>query len=241
MSRQLAERSRAPGAARGRRIDPGLEARGPDRSTPQSWLGVHDQIGNAAIARLLTHVQRCGDHVSPGCSCAEISGRGQAHQAVGHGPANVSLKGKTTASFDGGSFHTEGVTTEAGESCKACKAKNCIHVTGNVVTAYRVSTRVSLPSVAQFRNLTPCQREAVRQAIEDQLAPHEQDHVAAFGQYTGSSTQAFDLTTCRTALPAKIDAMVRSEEQQRRDEAKAASAALDPFQIDVDLNCSEDT
>ena len=53
----------------------------------------------------------------------DVSGHGQAHQAVAFGPANVSIKGKTNATFDGGSFHTEGVTTEAGQGCPACKAK----------------------------------------------------------------------------------------------------------------------
>lgn len=170
----------------------------------------------------------------------DVSGHGQVHQAMAHGPANVSIKGKTNATFDGGSFHTEGVTTEAGQGCSACKAKNCVHVTGNVVTAYKVTTKVSLPSMAQFAKLTPCQREAVRQAIQSQLAPHEQDHVTAFGQYNGSSSQPFDLTTCRAALPGKVSAMVRTEERQRRADAQAASDALDPFQIDVDLNCSDD-
>lgn len=170
----------------------------------------------------------------------DVSGHGQAHQAVAYGPANVSIKGKTNATFDGGSFHTEGVTTEAGQGCAACKAKDCVHVSGNVVTAYNVRTRVSLPSMAQFARLTPCQREAVRQAIQNQLAPHEQDHVTAFGQYNGSSAQPFDLTTCRTALPGKVSAMVRTEERQRRADAQAASDALDPFQVDIDLNCTDD-
>src|SRR5438270_12218816 len=147
---------------------------------------------------------------------ADFTGHGQPHQVVAHGPANVSIKGKTNATFDGGSFHTEGVTTEAGQGCKACTGKNCVHVSGNVVTAYKVTTTVSLPSMAQFARLTPCQREAVRQAIENQLAPHEQDHVTAFGQYNGLSSQVFDLTTCRAALPGKIDALVRTEERQRR-------------------------
>jgi hypothetical protein len=83
--------------------------------------------------------------------------------------------------------------------------------------------------MAQFARLTPCQREAVRQAIENQLAPHEQDHVIAFSQYNGSSSPAFDLTTCRPSVASQIDALVRTEERQRRADAKAASDALDPF------------
>jgi hypothetical protein len=170
----------------------------------------------------------------------DVSGSGQRHTAVAHG-GQVVLKGKTTATFDGGSFHTEGLSTEAGSGCKKCKAKDCVHVTGKVVTDYHVTTSVSLPSMAQFAKLTPCQRERVRQAIQDQLAPHEQDHVTAFKQYNGSSEQPIDVSTCRAAFSATVQSMVRTEEKQRRASAQAASDALDPFQIDVDLDCSDDS
>jgi hypothetical protein len=152
----------------------------------------------------------------------------------------VSIKGKTNATFDGGSFKTADVVTEAGQGCKACKAKDCVHVTGKVVAVYKVATKVSLPSMAQFAKLTPCQREAVRQAIQNQLAPHEQDHVAAFGQYSGTSEQPFDMSTCRSAFNGAVQKMVNTEEKQRRADAQAASDALDPFQIDIDLDCSDD-
>jgi hypothetical protein len=116
-----------------------------------------------------------------------------------------------------------------------------VHVSGQVVIDYLVTTRVTLPQMSQFGHLTPCQREAVRDAIQNQLAPHEQEHVAAFEQYNGSSTQAFDMTTCRAALPGAIRALVTADERPRRATAQAASDALDPFKIDVDLNCSDDT
>jgi hypothetical protein len=116
-----------------------------------------------------------------------------------------------------------------------------VHVTGRVVTDYAVTTRVTLPQLAQFRNLTPCQRERVREAIDNVLAPHEQDHVAAFEQYNGTSEQDFDLTTCRASLPGAISAMVRAEEQPRRAAAQAASDALDPFNVPVDLDCSDES
>ena len=151
------------------------------------------------------------------------------------------MRGKTTAKFDGGAFHTENINTEQGSGCKVCKAKDCVHVTGQVVTTYTVTTNVSLPNMAQFKNLTPCQRQAVQDAIQNRLAPHEQDHVTAFGQYNGTSSQNIDVTTCRTAFPATVQQMVKSEEKQRRAQAQSASDALDPFQIDVDLDCTDDS
>ena len=79
-----------------------------------------------------------------------------------------------------------------------------------------------------------------RLAIQNQLAPHEQDHVAAFGQYNGSSGQSLDLTTCRASFRSAVQKLVNAEEKQRRAAAQAASDALDPFQIDVDLDCADD-
>jgi hypothetical protein len=169
-----------------------------------------------------------------------VSGHGKPHTAVAHGGGSVTLKGKTTARFDGGSFHTENINTEGGSGCKLCKAKDCVHVTGQVVTVYKVTTNVSLPSMAQFNNLTPCQRQAVQDAIQNRLAPHEQDHVTAFSQYNGTSSQAIDLTACRAAFPNAVQQIVNTEERQRRAQAQAASDALDPFQIDVDLDCTDD-
>lgn len=168
----------------------------------------------------------------------DVSGHGRSHKATAHG-GGVVLRGKTNATFDGGSFHTENINTEAGSGCKQCKAKDCVHVTGQVVTTYKVTTSVSLPSLSQFKNLTPCQRQAVQDAIQNKLAPHEQDHVSAFSQYNGSSSQDLDVTTCRAAFPSSVQQLVNTEEKQRRADAKAASDALDPFQIDVDLDCQD--
>ncbi len=168
----------------------------------------------------------------------DVSGHGRPHTATAHA-GGVVLRGKTNARFDGGSFHTANLSTEAGSACKASKAKDCVHITGQVVTTYKVTTSVSLPSLAQFKNLTPCQRQAVKDAIENRLAPHEQDHVSAFGQYNGTSSQDLDVTTCRAAFGNAVQQMVNTEERQRRADAQAASDALDPFQIDVDLDCED--
>jgi hypothetical protein len=169
----------------------------------------------------------------------DVTGQGKPHTATAHA-GGVTLRGKTNARFDGGSFHTENISTQAGSGCTRCKAKDCVHVTGQVVTTYKVTTQVSLPNMAQFRNLTPCQRQAVQDAIQNRLAPHEQDHVTAFSQYNGTSSQDIDVTTCRTAFPNTVQQLVNSEERARRAQAQAASDALDPFQIDVDLDCTDD-
>ena len=55
-----------------------------------------------------------------------------------------------------------------------------IHVTGTLVSTYHATTHVTLPRASDFPGLTPCQRQRVQDAIDNVLAPHEQEHVEAF-------------------------------------------------------------
>jgi hypothetical protein len=102
-----------------------------------------------------------------------------------------------------------------------------------------VQTSVTLPSVSDFPGLTPCQQRRVQDAIDNILAPHEQEHVRAFETYNGTTRPAFDLTLCRSEFDGAIQRMFDAEAQARRAAAQAASDALDPFHFDVDLNCEE--
>jgi hypothetical protein len=149
------------------------------------------------------------------------------------------LRGRTDADFDGGSFRTENTTVEAGRGCVGCPPRQCVHVTGTLVATYSVQTRVTLPRVSDFPGLTPCQQQRVQNAIENVLAPHEQQHVEAFETYNGTTRRAFDLNICRSQLNSAIRQMFRAEERARRRAAQAASDALDPFHFDVDLDCEE--
>ena len=110
-------------------------------------------------------------------------------------------------------------------------------MTGAVVTEYRVTTTVTLPRASDFRRLTRCQKERVQDAINNVLAPHEQEHAEPFETYNGRIEQPFDLNLCRNQLPSVVRKMVRDEERPRRTAAQAASNALDPFNFDVDLDC----
>ena len=165
---------------------------------------------------------------------------GEPHEVIAYaGAPNIRLRGVTRAKFDGGKSRTENLVTEPGAGCRGCRGKNCVHVTGTVVTEYHVSTTVTLPKASSFRRLTECQRQRVQDAINNVLAPHEQEHVDAFETYNGTTEQPFDLNLCRNQLPGVVKRMVRAEEKPRRAAAKAASAALDPFNFDVDLDCAD--
>jgi hypothetical protein len=129
--------------------------------------------------------------------------------------------------------------TSAATGCDACDDSECVHVTGTLISTFRVATTVTLPSVSDFPDLTACQRQRVRDGINNVLAPHERQHVTAFRTYNGVVRTPIDLTICRTDLDASVQALHDSIEGPRRTAAQDLSDALDPFVFDVDLDCED--
>jgi hypothetical protein len=149
---------------------------------------------------------------------------------------SVTLRGRTDATFTN-SFRTRNVRTAAATGCENCADGECIRVSGTLESTFRVTTRVTLPTVSDFPDLTACQRQRVRSGITNVLAPHEQQHVAAFRTYNGTVRTPFNLTICRSDFDASIQELHDSIEGARRSAAQAASDALDPFEFVVDLDC----
>jgi hypothetical protein len=165
----------------------------------------------------------------------DVSGEGPETEARAY---SVTLRGLTEADFSS-SFKTRNVRTAAGSGCENCAGDDCVHTTGILVSTFRVTTTVTLPSVDDFPDLTPCQRRRVQNGITNVLAPHEQEHVAAFNTYRGTVRTPFDLTLCRADFDASIQELHDSVEAARRTVAQDASDALDPFSFDVDLDCED--
>jgi len=166
---------------------------------------------------------------------APVSGDGQDFHSVAYG---LTLRGRTDATFSS-NFRTVDVRTTEGTGCDGCSGSDCVHVAGTLESTFRVKTQITLPSVSDFPDLTACQRQRVRDAITNVLAPHEQRHVTAFRTYNGTTRTPFDLTLCRTDFNARIQAMHDSAESTRQASAQAASDALDPFEFEVDLDCDD--
>lgn len=163
----------------------------------------------------------------------EVSGEGRETEVSAY---SVTLRGRTDANFTS-SFRTRNVRTTAATGCENCADSDCVHVTGTLVSTFRVSTTVTLPSVSDFPDLTRCQRQRVRDGINNVLAPHEQQHVAAFRTYNGTVSTPFDFTLCRSEFDGAVQDLHNSIEGPRQAAAQAASDALDPFEFEVDLDC----
>jgi hypothetical protein len=168
----------------------------------------------------------------------DVEGSGKPGHHTGMAQS-LRLEGRTDATFDGGSFSTQGVRRTAATGCGTCTDDQCIHVSGTIVARYRVTTTVTLPRVSDFPDLTSCQRTRVQSAINNVLAPHEQQHVAAFRTYNGTTRTPFDVSLCLGEFDSTIASMFQTEASARQSSAQSASDALDPFHFDVDLNCED--
>jgi len=150
------------------------------------------------------------------------------------------LEGETTAQFDGGTSQIRNRHVQRASGCDSCDDDRCLRVTGTLVLSYHVTTSVRLPSVNDYPDLTPCQRRRVQDAIDNVLAPHEQEHVRAFETYNGTSEHPFDLRVCNTEQAnEQLQAIHDNDAETREANARAASDALDPFHFDVDLDCED--
>jgi hypothetical protein len=118
-------------------------------------------------------------------------------------------------------------------------AADCVHVTGTLVSTFTMTTNVSLPAVPS--GLTACQQRTVRAAITNCLSPHEQRHVTAFNAYRGTVRTPFDINCCRADVHSSLQAIHDGVEGPRHDQVQQTSDALDPFQVDIDLDCQPGT
>ncbi len=150
---------------------------------------------------------------------------------------SVTFQGTTTPSYDGGTGATQNLARTPSENCVGCAESDCYHYTGQLNIDYHVGTHVELPDVPE--GLTECQHERVKNAIDNILAPHEQEHVAAFRQYNGTVTLALNYTGCSTGFQDYVQQLHNTNEMARRAIAQNASDALDPFHIEVDLDCED--
>jgi hypothetical protein len=164
-----------------------------------------------------------------------LSGEGATTHAVAYG---LALHGRTDADFSN-TFSTQNGRTAPATECDTCEGGDCVRAAGVLVSNFQVATTVTLPSVDDFPNLTPCQRRRVESAISGVLAPHEQQHVREFRTYNGTVRTAFNLRVCRDDFDARIQELHDGIAATRQASAQARSDALDPFNFEVDINCQD--
>lgn len=180
-----------------------------------------------------------GSYVHSGTFYSEGKSRLDIATAYGEGDSDgeggsLRLEGKTEAFFDGSSFKTAGVKVQEAEGC-SCTEDKCIRARGKLNARYSVHTKVTLPSVSDYPDLSTSQKKRLQTTINTILAPHEQKHVAAFRKYNGTTSRPFDLTICKGEFDSAIQSMFDQEESARRQAAQDESDALDPFFFEFEL------
>ena len=150
---------------------------------------------------------------------------------------SVRFQGKTDADFNDGIGSTRNLARTPSEGCANCPADDCWHYTGTLEINYSVTTKVNLPEIPS--GLTPCQHERVREAIDQVISPHEGEHVNIFNRYNGTVSLPIDYTGCSDGIQKYVKQLHDADAAERRAAIVAASDAIDPFYVDVDLDCEE--
>ena len=150
---------------------------------------------------------------------------------------SVSFSAETKADFDGGVGATSALKAMPAKDCEGCEAGECMTVTGKFTITYSVSTSVELPGVPE--GLTPCQAKRVEAAINGPLAAHEQKHVSAFNLYNGKVTLPINYKGCKSGIEPYLQNLNDVDGEARKASVSAKSKALDPFFVNVDMDCEE--
>ena len=163
----------------------------------------------------------------------------RAYDGNGNAPS-ISLHGQTTPSYDGGTSKILNPQVKRAKGCDCPVEEPCMTGTGTLQVTYKVDVTIVMPGVPG--GLTDCQERRVRAFLRDVLGPHEQDHARRLRSYDGTTRRPFTVKACGrqqldTDVLSKVQQMHDDEHNQRATDADAKSAAIDPFQRKIDLDC----
>jgi Domain of unknown function (DUF4157) len=162
----------------------------------------------------------------------------QSTPTVHGGGPSVWLHGDTTAEYDGGTSKWAPKSMKRAKSCTDCPADDsCLHAVGTFSVTYHANVTIKMPDMPG--GLTECQERRVRAFLRDVLGPHEREHARRFHTYDGTTTHRIDFTGCgSTALQEHLQEIHDNEEAKRHSDAESISAAIDPFNRPIDLDCN---
>lgn len=225
-------------AAVGRQRATRAVAAGPDiqplRMAPSQALLT--QTPARTWARLVTDLQRTAGNAAV---CQLLTEPHRPSRSVHGGGPSVSLHGDTTADYDGGVSKWVPKSIKRATGCTDCPDDDpCVHAVGMFSVAYHANVTITMPDVPD--GLTECQQRRVRAFLRDVLTPHEREHARRFHTYDGTTTHRVDFTGCgMSALQEHLQAIHDTEEAARHSAADSLSAAIDPFNRPIDLDCQD--
>ena len=186
--------------------------------------------GKQLMAHELAHVIQQNGHES-------ISRKGQEEAEQECTAGSVDLEAETLATYKKGAGTAKNEVTKKSKNCDGCEDDSCVSISGSLKVPFNVATKVNLPTVPA--NLTPCQQDRVRTAINTTLSAHEQQHVKAFETFNGTASLPINYQGCNEGYVSYQEGLADAEYERRKTVADAKSAALDPFSVPVDLCCKD--
>lgn len=160
---------------------------------------------------------------------------------AGNGTAgSVRLHGRTRGEYDGGSSTILNRKVKRATGCDCPDEAPCLTATGTLRVSYHVAVTITMPDMPS--GLSDCQERRVRTFLREVLGPHEQDHARRLRSYDGTTNRRFSVTACgQQALTSDVNDQLQqmhdTEADQRAAAADASSAAIDPFEREIDLDC----
>ncbi len=201
-------------------------------------LRLQRAAGNRAVRAM---IQR-----APGETSTEHDEVQHSSSGTTPGGGSVSVTGVTHATYthrwNPGPMSVNTVDAENCETECPDERFPCSTASADMIGTYQVNTNVSLPS-ADIEGLPECERGVLASWIRTTLNDHEQEHVAAYEAYRGTTRRRFTVTGCRNEvadmLTAAMDEAHTEEEEPRREACDTASANLDPFTETIDFSACE--
>jgi hypothetical protein len=189
-----------------------------------------------ARARLMTYLQRSAGNAAVRQLLTQPA---RATPTVHGGGPSVTLHGDTTADYNGGVSNWKAKSMKHANSCPDCPDDDpCLHAVGTFTITYHANVTITMPDMPGA--LTDCQQRRVRAFLRDVLGPHEREHARRFHTYDGTTSHPIDFTGCGTsALQEHLEEIHDNEEAKRHSDADALSAAIDPFNRPIDLDCED--
>ena len=208
----------------------------------QTLSALQRQMGNQHVQRFMVQ-RRQADRLATVQREEGDQAKPQGDKEAASNSVKIDEAGVTQAIYDPPALTTKDETPTPSADAKPGEDK--YDVTGTVVGTFTVRTKVSLPPVPS--GLSTCQAKRFKDAVDNQLSPHENQHVAAMQLYNGTfETSVTVKGVTKAAAPAALIAagkpLVDAEGAKRKKTAQDTSDALDkpPFIINVNLDCEDE-
>ena len=153
---------------------------------------------------------------------------------------NITLHGQAEPFFDGGNAKVLNAQVKRKKGCDCPQDEPCMTGSGTLKVTYKVDVTITMPDIPAVS--PPARSDGSASSCATCSARTNRTTPRRLRSYDGTTSRPFTVTACgRSALDeavnTKIQQMQTDEHDQRSADAEKKSAAIDPFDRPIDLNC----